>query len=78
MKRTIGPVTGTIGAITAFITLIVWILGFFNLEIPEHIQDIIVVLAVFIAGWSVDPERTHKRAIEELFSDETEYDEYDI
>ena len=71
IPRTIGPVTSVIGAATAFVTLVCWLISEFGgFTIPTEMQGIITTIIVFIAGWCVSPRHALARAKAELYGGE--------
>lgn len=67
MKRTIGPVTSTIGAAAAAIVIVVAILSSFGIHVESEVQTALTMLVVYAAGWAVSPEKALERAITELY-----------
>ena len=72
MNRTIGPVTSTIGAAVALVTIGTTIAQTFGVTLATDVQGAITLLIVYIAGWAVSPQTALERARIELFA---EYEE---
>ena len=67
MKRTIGPVTSVIGAVTAAITVACWLASVAGYPLPSEIQAALTLLGVYAAGWAVSPSAALQRAYAELY-----------
>lgn len=70
MSRSIGPVTSTVGAVTAAVLLVCWALrDLAGITVPADVQGFATVIAVYIAGWVVSPKTALARARAELHKD---------
>lgn len=71
MTRTIGPVTSTIGAVSAVVLIACWALGeFAGFHVPAEIQGFTTLIAIYVAGWLVSPQTALERARVELHNEE--------
>ena len=69
MTRTIGPVTSTIGAAVALVTIGTTIAQTFGITFTADVQGAITLLIVYIAGWAVSPQTALEKARIELFAE---------
>lgn len=54
-KRSIGPVTGSATLGSAIGVIIVWILTYSGIDVPEVVQLAIVALLSALGGWLIKP-----------------------
>lgn len=52
-QRTVGPVTQATTGAAAIVLILVWILSFWGIEVPNEVQGAFTVIVVLVAGWLV-------------------------
>ena len=68
MQRQIGPVTTTTATTAAIVTVICMIVEqHFKVTIEAGVEGLLIMIAVYIAGWCVSLEQALARARMELF-----------
>lgn len=54
-QRTVGPVTTATSGAAAVVLILVWLLSFFGIDVPQEVQGAFTVLVVLAAGYAVKP-----------------------